>query len=169
MLIYHPAFDASHTAFRMLLISELLEGKTIEIDRICIVDLLYSFPNVVSDIRLTPELRRKRGTLPKKKIYSLQKEPKAIFYKMQPIQIAAINFLVAKGFYEVSQYEKRILKRSSKEIPQRISQLIRGIEGDNREIINFLINDLGVFPLIGKNGLKDRTRIMEYRYDVETV
>lgn len=48
MLIYHPAYDAYHCVFRMLLIAERVSG--IEVEKARILDFYLVFPGMVKKI-----------------------------------------------------------------------------------------------------------------------
>jgi hypothetical protein len=46
-------------------------------------------------------------------------------------------------------------------------QLVNRLSNYNNDLLDFLVNTLAKIPLEGKNGLKSRTGLFEYRYDNE--
>ena len=42
---------------------------------------------------------------------------------------------------------------------------MRDFINTKEDVYSFIINDLSTLHLTGKDGLKDRTNLMEYRYD----
>lgn len=56
MLVYNPAFDIYHCAFRMInLLDNLKEGKSVELERLRIWDFYLLFPDKMHEIGLKRE------------------------------------------------------------------------------------------------------------------
>ncbi|WP_071954892.1 ABC-three component system middle component 5 [Delftia sp. HK171] len=164
MLIYHPAYDAYHCIFRLLLISEHI--NKVETDKIRLLDFYLVFPGSVANIKLPSELIGLRRE--SKKLANIYRDPLsevATFHEMKGIQDAALRSVVASGFFDLDSYSKGYVSRSLKPLPVGIEQRIENILESTGSVGLSAIIGLSQVPLLGKNGLKDRTHLMEYRYD----
>jgi len=167
MLIYHPAFDASHCAYRILKIFNVNTKITrFEEDRIKLIDFYMVFPKQIKSIRFPRSF--KLGKL-KNILNSIDdtyrpcKSPYLIFQKMNIIQEKVLKNLILNEYLEFSSIDNTYFKGKKFEILSLSEPLF-----DNfipleieKEILNFLIS----FEIDGKDGLKDRTKLMEFRYD----
>lgn len=164
MLIYHPAYDAYHCIFRMLaLIDHISE---VEIDKARILDFYLTFPSLVSEIRM-PHNHRSIKKIAQNYSNNYRKPISIIatFRDMHQIQIAAIRCLAATGLIELTELDKGVIKRTKRDIPDGLLLSMRDFLNAKKDIYDFIISKLSKFHLTGKDGLKDRTRLMEYRYD----
>lgn len=164
MLIYHPAYDAYHCLFRMIALIDHV--NEIEVDKARILDFYLIFPFLVSEIRMPYNYS---GVKKEAKKYSNDyRNPintVSTFRDMHEIQMAAIRCLAATGLIEVNPLEKNIIKRTDKPIPDGLLLSMRDFLNAKSDIYTFIISNLSQFPLRGKDGLKDRTNLMEFRYD----
>lgn len=167
MLIYHPAFDASHCSFRILKLFNILnENKYIEEERIKIIDFYIVFPKKIKFIRFPKEIKAKyiRKALdsindsyrPCKNHFLMAK--KMSFIQEKVLQSLVINEYLNKR--EGSNEYKRGEKFSQLALSTPILDTYINHEVEVL-IFDFLLN----CELNGKDGLKDRTTLMEFRYD----
>lgn len=164
MLIYHPALDAYHCLFRMMALIENV--NEIEVDKVRILDFYLTFPFLISEIRMPHKFSNIKVLA--KKHSNLYRNPiniNSTFRDMHQIQMTAIRCLAATGLIERSMLNKNILKRTSMQVPDGLSKSTRDFIEKKEDIYSFIINELSEFRLTGKDGLKDRTSLMEYRYD----
>ena len=91
--------------------------------------------------------------------------PRRIFYKMNSIQYQAIKILVASGYLDSQNFEKGIIKFSTKEFPLNFKENIEKSNKENNKLITLLIETLADINLSGHLGLKERTGLIEFRYD----
>src|SRR5439155_178741 len=99
MLIYHPAFDSYHCAYRALLILRATGRKAVEIERARIWDFYFVFPAETKKISFPKELALlKRGV--SQNSYEQLLDTHLIFARMKPFQIAAYRNLAAFGLIE---------------------------------------------------------------------
>ena len=166
MLIYHPAFDAYHCVFRMLVLIESI--PELEVDKARLLDFYQVFPSAISEIRLPSGFsngRRLAKVLTND--YRNPLNPKAVFRDMAQIQYAALRSIAALGIVDVKSYELGVLQRSEeREIPTALKDNIKNYLSKKSELIDFLLNELSAIPLRGVNGLKHRSELLEHRYDL---
>ncbi|MFB6326630.1 ABC-three component system middle component 5 [Pantoea deleyi] len=164
MLIYHPAYDAYHCLFRMIALIDHV--NEVEVDKARILDFYLIFPSLVSEIRMPHNYS---GVKKEAKKYSnYYRNPintASTFRDMHEIQMAAIRCLAATGLIEVNLLEKNLIKRTDKSIPDGLLLSMRDFINNKSGIYTFIISKLSKFPLTGNDGLKDRTNLMEFRYD----
>lgn len=164
MLIYHPAYDAYHCIFRMIALIDHV--NEIEVDKARILDFYLIFPALISEIRMPHNYS---GIKKEAKKYSNEyRNPISIiatFRDMYEIQMAAIRCLAATGLIEIEPLETGVIKRTDKPIPDGLLLSMRDFLNAKEDIHTFIISKLSQFHLTGKDGLKDRTNLMEFRYD----
>lgn len=167
MLIYHPAFDASHCSFRILKLFNILnEDQYIEKDRIKIIDFYIVFPKKIKYIRFPKDVK---GKYIRKNIESINDSyrpcknqflmaKKMSFIQEKVLQVLVINEYLSKreGSNEYSRGGK--YSQLALSIPILDTYINHEVEV---LIFDFLLN----YELNGKDGLKDRTTLMEFRYD----
>lgn len=164
MLIYQPAFDAHHCAFRFLIITS--EASEIETDRACIIDFYLAFPSALRFVRW-PQSEKKARKLGEglKNPYRDPINPVATFKSMRHLQAAAIRCLAASKVIESSGLERGVITRAGAEIAKPLRSAIDDFKYENHDFISEIVPTLLSMPLLGKDGLKDRTKLLEYRYD----
>lgn len=165
MLIYHPAFDAYHCIFRMLMIAEAVQD--LEVEKAQILDFYLMFPAAVSKIRLPVEIKeaRKHANL-LSNIYHDPINVATTFRDMEQIQLAALKCIAASELIDVQKLEKGLVARTSQVIPVEIGKKIAEFIEKRQPVAGIVLKSLALLPLRGDNGLKHRTELMEYRYDI---
>ncbi len=164
MLIYHPAFDAYHCILRMLAILNICDG--IEIERVKILDFYLTFPSAASKIRMPVDLKQlKPAAKSYSNIYRDPINPKITFREMQHIQDAAIKTLAAANIVCKDSLKQDKLIMVEPNLNQELTSSVDNFIMNTSPFIHILIQELAQIPLRGESGLKDRTNLMEYRYD----
>lgn len=164
MLIYHPAYDAYHCLFRMIALIDHV--NEIEVDKARILDFYLIFPALVSEIRMPHNYNEiKKEAKKYTNVYRNPINTTSTFRDMHEIQMAAIRCLAATGLIEITPLERDFIKRTDKSIPDGLLLSMCDFLNAKEEIYTFIISKLSQFPLTGKDGLKDRTNLMEFRYD----
>ncbi|WP_321890542.1 MULTISPECIES: ABC-three component system middle component 5 [Burkholderia cepacia complex] len=165
MLIYHPAYDAYHCAFRMLAVSESI--AELEVDKARLLDFYLLFPSSVQFIRLPATLRDARKIA--KSIaneYHDPLSPATTFRELRQIQESALRCIAASGLIDIRRLEVGYVKRTDIPIPDAIQSKIDLFLSQREPLAKTILYGLGDIPLRGHDGLKHRTELMEYRYDV---
>ncbi|HEI8004583.1 TPA: hypothetical protein SLC38_001456 [Morganella morganii] len=164
MLIYHPAFDAYHCLFRMIAIIEKL--NYVEVEKIRILDFYMIFPSLVSKIRMPVTFNKEKKEARKyTNEYRDPISPLSTFRDMHQIQISALKCLAGTGLIDMVKLEHGFVIRTEMKIPDNLLLLVNDFLNEKPEIYSFILDTLSQFHLLGKDGLKDRTELMEYRYD----
>lgn len=164
MLIYHPAYDAYHCVFRMLLIAEHV--KNLETDKARLLDFYLVFPGVVRKIRLPDSLRELRAQA--KKVVNVYREPvseASTFQEMRHIQEAALRSIAASGLLNMGAFAAGYISRSNASIPSSLDEKLKTFLDEGGAVARGVLKGLSAIPLLGHDGLKHRTQLMEYRYD----
>lgn len=164
MLIYHPAYDAYHCVFRMLLIAERLSG--IEVEKARILDFYLVFPGMVRKIRLPDTLRELRARA--KGAGNVYRDPvssTSTFTEMRHIQEAALKSIAASGLIDLERFSAGYVARSQAPVPLSLAAKLHEFLVANSPMAEGVLDGLSQIPLLGNNGLKHRSELMEYRYD----
>ncbi|VWX29896.1 conserved hypothetical protein [Moraxellaceae bacterium 17A] len=161
-MIYHTRHDIYHCCFRLISIISLAEVNKIEVDKIRIIDFYLVFPIYSQDIAFP----RGQG-VSKKLLKSIEKpfeylpNKKILFSELKEFQTQALQILMAKDIININD--------SFVEKGLRFEDVSSRILEDNRfkydELYTELIKKLMRINLTGDKGLKQRTNLLEYRYD----
>lgn len=162
MLIYHPAFDSSNCCYRLITIFRYLDPNIeLELDRLKIIDFYLVFPKKLSTTRVPNEFKKLKVEL--KKIDDTYRPCSNPFYmarKMGGIQEQVLNKLVSN---QILKFKNNTYSRgenfSKITINGNLSQFL------SKETERVFLEYLTSYPLKGKDGIKHRTLLMEYRYD----
>lgn len=168
-LSFQAALDPYHAVFRLFRLLPILEQcGAVEINKVRILDFYLAFPFRVGGMKFKQGHGRYRKVAQEFATaapYGGQPDDKLLFDRMEPMQRAAIQTLVAQGFIDGSELEGGLIKATLKPAPE----VLKARAGEQNKNEEFLMELLGVlcsdYPLYGENGLKDRTQLMEYRYD----
>lgn len=163
MLIYHPAFDIYNCAFRVLQLLKYSKQPEIELDRIRIWDFYLTFPNEARKIKFPRdllELKRIFKDKPENEYEDLI-DPRRIIERMKPYQISSLRYLASYGLIDNNLFLKDIIKRTDKEIPKELEAKLEETAIEKLNIIKLItgFNNLALW------GIKERTGLIEYRYD----
>jgi hypothetical protein len=166
MIIYHPAYDLNHCAFRFITLLSDIDGNQTKWETMQILDFYYVFPHLLYDIRLPRNPIATKKTL--KFIpnpYETLPNPRRLMFELRALHQEAARALVAKGILDKNLFLKNIIRLYSERIPEALRLQINNNENRNTIWYQLIVKCLAMHPINGKNGLKDRTQLMEYRYD----
>lgn len=171
MLIYHPIHDVNHCVYRILLILENSQHSDIDLDLFRLIDFYFIFPHLLKEIKPFPSnlasFKKVIKRIPEP--YELISNIKRTIYDLEAIQTTAIQNLMAKNIVEIDAYKRKSLKRTEESLPESIYEKIRNSDIVKEEWFRMLINEFPTVNFLGKKGLKARSGLMEFRYDVETI
>ncbi|WP_250478858.1 MULTISPECIES: ABC-three component system middle component 5 [unclassified Caballeronia] len=165
MLIYHPAFDAYHCVFRMLAVAERVPET--ELDKARLLDFYLLFPALVASIRLPSTLRDARKLAKAEaNVYHDPLNAATTFRELRHIQEAALKCIAASGLIDKTRFESGYVTRTDRAIPGELKQKIDAFIEQRQPVADIVLKGLADIPLRGHDGLKHRTDLMEYKYDV---
>lgn len=166
MLTYTPALDPYHTAFRFVSILSGCKGQVIGRDKLRILDFYLSFPESVWGIRLSLKDRALAKKLEVRSnryvgVYS----PRLTFRAMSAAQLQALHLLAAREWIDRSELLKGFVHPAAERFAPDVIARIQQKDENWYLVWRFIVERLSAYPLLGANGLKDRTGLMEHRYD----
>lgn len=165
MLVYHPAYDAYHCLFRMMAIVERVDE--VEIDKLKMLDFYILFPSLLSKIKMPRQfVKIKKDAERIRNEYHDPINPGITFKDMRHIQDAAIKCMLAAGYISHESLENGFVARTNKALPDTLKIEMNLFIDKKDPFSTFIIQKLAKFHLMGPDGLKSRTQLMEYRYDI---
>lgn len=169
MLMYHPAQDINHCVYRLLLITELSEHDRLNVDLYRLIDFYTLFPSLLKLMAQFPSPihRYKTKFMEIPEPFESLKNTRRILHELEQLQSIAIQNLLAKDLLDSESVKDGYLKRTKKELPEYFLQAIRESRLVREDWFKVLINEFPKAKFTGNNGLKARTGLMEYRYDME--
>ena len=164
MLIYHPAFDAYHCVYRMTILTQAV--RELEYSKLRILDFYLCFPSEIANIELPNDLQMIRP-IAKKAANKFRGPVSALrtFHDIEHIQNSATRLLAASDVFDTKKLEEGIISRTSRALPKEFSRTASDSSNPTGTLIDFVLTQLSTLPLQGNGGLKQRSRLMEYRYD----
>jgi hypothetical protein len=164
MLIYHPAFDLSHGMFRLLRMLEVNPNKRLKWDTYRILDFYYLFPHLLINARLPRALLKRKNSYKKAgSKYNRIPAPRTLILQLRGSHELIVRSLIAKGFLDPADFAQGLLSRTARRTPATLENLFPAAE--DFALVELLAVDVAAIPLTGADGLKERTGLLEHRYD----
>ncbi|WP_432201323.1 ABC-three component system middle component 5 [Erythrobacter sp. W53] len=168
-LTYNEAFDPYHAIFRLIRLRKGcgLEGKT-HFDMLRIMDFYLLFPFRLQNMAFFAEdrsWRRVSKSYEVEKPYGEQPDDASVFSRMEPFQRAAVASLVRAEVLSAEAWHYNQVEFQVKKLPQNVVSRCISLNQPMQDIISILCELRERYPLLGRNGLKDRTGLLEFRYD----
>ena len=166
MIIYHPAYDLNHCAFRFITLLSDVKEHEIKWETMQILDFYYVFPHLLANIRLPRNAIATKQTL--KNIpepYESLPNPRKLMFDLKALHNPAARALVSKGLIDKESYLRNIIRLYAERVPEALNTQIVNNEKRKTHWYQFLVKVLATWPINGKDGLKDRTQLLEFRYD----
>lgn len=164
MLIYHPAYDAYGCMFRILAITDVVDS--VEVDALRLLDFVLCFPSVFSDFRLPASDQNLRKVVKDlENPYRSVLNKRGAYFGLKEIQEGAIHCLAAAGFLARDELERGRVVRTSASLPFELAKRVDDFRKAESIFFTKLLEPMLRMPLNGDGGLKDRSGLMEYRYD----
>jgi hypothetical protein len=171
MITYNQAFDLYHTIFRLLhFLNRFDDTQQIEVERIRIWDFYLLFPDKVHEIRLKrveSDIKRLLKTYihDTANPYDRIQENRKVFEKIKPYQLAALNCIASYGIIEKATLTQQVIVVTNKSIISDFIEQPTNLSPKEQNIISIMTSHFNQVPLFGTDGLKNRTDLMESRYD----
>ena len=97
--------------------------------------------------------------------YGGMPDDRIVFNRMELFQRAAVSSLVKSHFVDVERWSQEEVLFLSMDFPKELAERATGLNARLSEITEIICQIKERYPLLGRNGLKDRSNLMEYRYD----
>ena len=168
-LTYQPAFDPSHTVFRFLRLRQVVLAEVaLPRDHLRVLDFYLMFPFRSDEIRVFPRHRKFKklaqqyaGVRP----YGDLPDDRVLFHRMSPIQGAALDTLAQKGLLDAQEYKRGIIAPTATTLPAPLQAKLEEANVQQKDLLDFLTALATDYDLLGSNGLKDRSGLMDFAYD----
>lgn len=168
-LTYNEAFDPYHAAFRFLRLHLACDiSSRLPFDTLRILDFYLIFPFRLQAMRLFPNdmgWRKISKSYESQAPYGAMPDDSAIFARMEPFQRAAATSLVRSGHVASAVWDLNEVQFTTALIPATVITRCLELNDRMKDAIEILCQIKARYPLGGRDGLKDRTGLLEYRYD----
>jgi hypothetical protein len=168
-LTYEPAFDPLHAMYRALRIrDDVTAGLRVPRDLFRILDFYLLFPESLKGVRFRQEhrgLKTRAMATKRAPAYGPRPEDAVLFERMRPFQEAALDTLALQQFFVSEALADGWVEPGRESVPPQLKERIRHINAEEAALIEALRAIAADYPLEGAGGLKDRTGLLEHRYD----
>lgn len=168
MLMYHPAFDANHCLYRIVSILYATTDQQISWPLLRLLDFYYLFPSQLKNIKPWPsEIRNLKARVLKiPEQFEDLTNPARTFFELESFQKTATLELIAKGVISKSSFDKGIMELEPDSLPSAYTALLDTDNFLKSEAFEVITKGLPRTKFNGSNGLKFRSGLMEYIYDL---
>lgn len=163
---FQAAFDPFHAVFRMLRLSTLGLLDQQPREKIRILDFYLVFPHRLSAVRLNPQHQRLKKISEVVRVpYREQPDDKSLFERMHPMQTAAMETLGARGLISEPDLQRGVISATGSTLPSTLDERLSVRNAEQSELVAALVAIATGYELLGPNGLKARTGLLDHRYD----
>lgn len=164
MLLYNKVIDPYHSLLRMLSICHLSKNNILEYERLRMYDFLLAFPSHITDCTLPRSLTRQKNVFKKYLNTYNRFNAKISYQNMESVQDAVILQLESLSILKksINTNEYKIQKEY---ISTELLNVLQNSTSIDNELLKLISDGLSEINLYGANGLKDRLKILEYKYD----
>lgn len=167
MLTYHPSLDTYHCFFRVIYFLSKFKNMDFEIDKVRIIDFYMSSPAALVCFKFPSDMRNKRKIFGKKvNEYSDSRNHKSLFFEMKHMQSAVFNMLASMGLVDSAKLKQGHICLLREKLTDDLFNIIENGSSIDKDAGDFAVESLAKFPLLGLNGLKYRSGLMDHRYDL---
>lgn len=168
-LTYNEAFDPYHAAFRFLRMHLACDiTNRVPFDTIRILDFYLLFPFRLQSMKFFDEdkgWRKVSKSYGEQAPYGSMPDDNIIFSRMEPFQRAAASSLVVSGYLAPDAWDQNEVQFTKEAIPDALRLRCSELNTRMSDVVEILCQIRTRYPLGGRDGLKDRTGLLEYRYD----
>lgn len=168
-LAYKEAYDPYHTIFRFLRLNAVVGGiNNLHFDHFRILDYFLANPFRLKIMSFKSEhrpFRKVANKYSKNTPYSHMPDDFILFEYMRTSQIAAISSLSRNKYLDEALLDVDIIAFSNLSIPDGIESLLSNQNDIESDLCEVLISLASEYDLLGPDGLKKRTGLLEYRND----
>lgn len=168
MLLYHPFSDPRHCVFRILRLLTQIGEREVELQRLRIWDFYLLFPGALANITLPKgNIALQRKLKAEENSYDLLPDAKRAFARLEPMQQAALRHLAIKGLIDPKALQNGKIIRTNVALSSELTSLIAERNAESGLLIKFLTTAFFDLDLYGPQGVRQRTDLFDYRYDIQ--
>ncbi len=168
-LTYNEAFDPYHAAFRFVRLHLACDiSARLPFDMLRILDFYLLFPFRLQSMKFFSDdtswrkvSRSYEGQAP----YGMMPDDNSLFARMEPFQRAAAASLVHSGYLFANAWDANEIQFTGEGLPKSVTARCAELNARAADLVDVLCQLKSRYPLGGRDGLKDRTGLLEYRYD----
>ena len=138
-----------------------------EPERLRLLDFYLLFPSAVVEMRLprgaTAWRKRFRG-LSNPYVFP-EGSSRSVFRQVRPIHEHGVALLAAKGLLDPDAFQEGRIESSFRSLPAGLAELVHSLTEPDAMVLRFFREVADQLALVGRDGLKDRSGLMEFRYD----
>lgn len=168
-LTYNEAFDPYHAAFRFFRLHLACDiTNRVPFDTIRILDFYLLFPFRLQSMKFFDDdkgWRKVSKAYLEKAPYGAMPDDAAVFSRMEPFQRTAASSLVMSGYLTPDAWDRNEVQFTEEAIPDVLRFRCAELNTRMQDVVEILCQIRARYPLGGRDGLKDRTGLLEYRYD----
>ncbi|HEY9167964.1 MAG TPA: ABC-three component system middle component 5 [Lutibacter sp.] len=140
--------------------------QDLEVDKLRILDFYLAFPAELLEIRSFVGFKKyERFLKAESNSYERVIDRKRLFFKMEHIQVSAMKALISYDLFDANEFKNGKLKRTDVQLTESLSSRIQIANDENQNLINLITGPLASMNLYGHLGLKERTNLIEFKYD----
>jgi hypothetical protein len=129
-------------------------------------DFYFVFPREAKNITMPRDLFSLKSTLGEPNPYEELVDAQRVFDRMRPFQLAAYKHLAAHGLIDSTELANNSITAGAKPIPNELLLTMKSLDSLQESVINIITGPLSTLPLNGPSGIKARTRLLDFKYDL---
>ena len=168
-LNFYPEYDVYHAAFRGLCIRAFV--KRISIDGYRFVDYFFQNPFDLKTLRMPGTAHRKiAAKFVDRMPYKRVEEPASIAIHMWQFQQSALQALAKRGYIDPAPLAHDAVSfiEGAPNLSPMLEREVAGALERDGEVLKYLSQLVEMYPVNGRGGLKERSGLLDFRYDVVT-
>lgn len=163
---FYPELDSHHAIFRYFCISRRF--PKLRVDTYRIIDYFFLNPFDLHTFRTSGHSHRKLSeTFSNLRPYRRTSEPAGVALQMWQFQQACLSALARREFISPSALSNDVVLLVEEDIPVLMRSLVEAEIKAKSDVLDFLESMIARYPLGGQGGLKDRSGLLDFRYDVK--
>ncbi len=173
MIVYNQAYDVYYTIFRMIhLLYSIRKSNSIDLDRLRIYDFYLLFPSASHNMtikRNEGDIRQLRKDLidKNKNPFEILYNQKKIFDNIKNFQITSLRCLSSFGLINNDFEKSKTIIIEDNSLLEEAIDNIGKLTSRQKNMLIFIQESFSKFPMTGVDGIKNRTKLMESKYDAE--
>lgn len=168
-LTYNEAFDPYHAVFRFMRLHLACDvSARLPFDTLRILDFYLLFPFRLQAMKFFSDdtgWRKISKSYEDHAPYGEMPDDNSIFARMEPFQRAAAASLVYSGHLSADAWNLNEVQFTTGKLPATVTARCAELNTRMADIVGILCQIKARYPLGGRDGLKDRTGLLEHRYD----